>query len=287
MRYFSPAKLNLFFRVLGRRSDGFHEIASLFQTIDLGDNLEIEQAGEDRLTSSDPQLPCDEKNLVVKALHLFRLRTGLGSFRVQAHLEKNIPMEAGLGGGSSNAATMLFACNEIAGYPASMQELARWASELGSDAAFFFSSGSAYCTGRGENFVDQNFQAERVLVPGQAWIAKPSFGVSTQKAYAASRPEHLEQRDPLAALESFLKGTPQFFNDLEVSSFFLCPQLLDVKTALLEAGFSTVVMTGSGSAFICLGLAKAPQVQGLSFTPIRPLQREKQEWYSSLSTICV
>jgi 4-diphosphocytidyl-2-C-methyl-D-erythritol kinase len=196
-------------------------------------------------------------------------------------------MEAGLGGGSSNAATMLFACNEIAGYPASMNELAGWASELGSDAAFFFSSGSAYCTGRGENFQDQNFEAERVLVPGQAWIAKPFFGVSTQKAYGASRPELLEKRDPRTALDSFLKGTPLFFNDLEVSSFLFCPELRDVKTALLEAGFSTVVMTGSGSAFICLGLDIAPQIKGISFTPIRPLRRERQGWYSSLSTICV
>jgi 4-diphosphocytidyl-2-C-methyl-D-erythritol kinase len=110
-RYFSPAKLNLFFRVLSRRSDGFHEIASLFQTIDLGDVLEIAAASQDQLTCTDKELPCDERNLVVKALHLFRRKTGMETFSIRCHLEKKIPKEAGLGGGSSNAATILFLCS--------------------------------------------------------------------------------------------------------------------------------------------------------------------------------
>lgn len=287
MLYFSPAKLNLFFRVLGKRSDGFHEIASLFQTIDLGDTLEVEKSDEDRLTCSDPRLTTGADNLVIKALHLFRRKTGLSSFHVRCHLDKKVPMEAGLGGGSSNAATMLYACNEMAGYPASMQQLADWAGELGSDAAFFFSSGSAYCTGRGEKFVDQPFAAERVLVPGITWIAKPAFGVSTPRAYAACNPEMFTMRDPLAVLHTFLREDPQFFNDLEKPVFELCPDLGKVKQDLLEAGFSTVVMTGSGSAFICLGLDKAPRIDGLTFTPICPLKREHQEWYSLFTTTCV
>jgi ADP-L-glycero-D-manno-heptose 6-epimerase len=287
-RYFSPAKLNLFFRVLGRRNDGFHEIASLYQAIDLGDTLEVEKANEDEITCSDPTLPCDEKNLVVKALQLFRQRTGLASFHVRCRLEKKVPMEAGLGGGSSNAATMLYACNDLASSPASLQELATWGAELGSDVAFFFSSGSAYCTGRGEKFTDQPLLAQRILIPGATWMAKPAFGVSTQRTYQACRPETFEKRDPLAVLDSFLSGSPLFFNDLEHSAFQICPALCDVKRSLQESGFPTVVMTGSGSAFICIGLSAAPKIDkinGLAMTPVLPLQRQAKGWYDFPSEV--
>jgi 4-diphosphocytidyl-2-C-methyl-D-erythritol kinase len=277
--YFSPAKLNLFFRVLSKRGDGFHEIASLYQAIDWGDTLELAEACDDQFTCSDPLLPCDEKNLVVKALDLFRLRSGLSSFRVRCHLEKRVPMEAGLGGGSSNAATMLYACNELAGSPATLQELGLWAAELGSDVAFFFSSGSAYCTGRGEKFADQRLPLRSILLPGATWIAKPAFGLSTPKVYAAICSDRLEKRDPRMVLESFHKGTPLFFNDLEDPAFHICPALQDVKCTLQKAGFSTVVMTGSGSAFICLGLSAPPTFDGLIMAPILPIERKNDGWY--------
>src|SRR3984957_3204907 len=93
----SPAKLNLFLRVLGKRADGYHELASLFQAVDLSDTLELCLAGADRFTCNDPALPTDGSNLVIKALDLFRRKTGV-VFPVAIHLEKRIPLQSGLGG---------------------------------------------------------------------------------------------------------------------------------------------------------------------------------------------
>ena len=175
---------------------------------------------------------------------------------------------------------MFFACNELAGCPASWQQLASWAAELGSDAPFFLIWFSVlHRTGR--EVLDQPFDADRVLKAGATWIAKPTFGISTPQAYQACRPELLEKRDPLTVLGEFLQGRPQFFNDLEQPVFQICPGLAGIKSALQAAGFSSVMMTGSGSAFICQGLGQPPQIDGLSFTPIRPRQRQSQGWYTN------
>jgi 4-diphosphocytidyl-2-C-methyl-D-erythritol kinase len=112
------------------------------------------------------------------------------------------------------------------------------------------------------------------------WIAKPSFGVSTVKAYAAFRAQESEKCDPLAILKGFLQGSPLFFNDLENPAFHISPALREIKYSLQKAGFSTVVMTGSGSAFICLGLSTPPHIDGLVMIPILPIQREAEDWYS-------
>lgn len=139
---FSPAKINLFLRVLGKRSDGYHEIASLFQAINLGDNLTFTLSEQDHLTCSDPHLPCDHTNLVIKAVHLFRKKTNLDT-PVTIHLEKEIPSQAGLGGGSSNAATTLWALNALHNYPYTIGQLQIWSAEIGSDIPFFFLSGNS------------------------------------------------------------------------------------------------------------------------------------------------
>ena len=149
MKFLSPAKLNLFLRVLRKRSDGYHELASLFQAIDLVDALHVREVSEDRFSCSDPAL-LGPSNLVLRALKLFREKTGL-QFPVEMHLEKRIPMQSGLGGGSSNAATALFALNVLAGRVATEEQLCAWSQEIGSDVPFFFSLGTAYCTGRGKS----------------------------------------------------------------------------------------------------------------------------------------
>src|ERR1700688_1220422 len=101
---FSPAKLNLFFRVLRRREDGYHEIASLYQAVNLGDTLQVQLGESQRLTCDDPSLPCDGSNLILKAAQVFRRNTGL-DLKAHFHLIKRIPIQSGLGGGSGNAAT--------------------------------------------------------------------------------------------------------------------------------------------------------------------------------------
>jgi 4-diphosphocytidyl-2-C-methyl-D-erythritol kinase len=282
IRLFSPAKLNLFFRVIRKREDGFHEIASLFQTIDLGDDLVISLSHADELTCSDPSLTCGKDNLVRKALDLFREKSGLTDFHIRCHLTKRIPLQTGLGGGSSNAATTLFACNELAGRPVSRRELVSWAAEIGSDVSFFFSSGSAYCTGRGEITRDVDYDCHREF-PQPCYLAKPKFGLSTPEVYKACNPCELPLRDPGEVLEGFLQGRPEWFNDLEPAACQVSLEFQKTMAVLRSYGFSQVTLTGSGSGAFCFGKSEPPRMDGVQFYSIRPLVRNVQGWYSNPS----
>jgi len=144
----SPAKINIFLRILRKREDGFHELASLFQAISLSDRLSLRSQSElakDSMECNMPGVPTDSSNLILKALDVFRKNTGTKEF-FHVRLEKNVPMEAGLGGGSANAASALWAINELSGRPATNAQLAEYGAEFGSDISFFFSNGTAYCT---------------------------------------------------------------------------------------------------------------------------------------------
>lgn len=259
MRWSSPAKLNLTFQIVAKRSDGYHEISSLFQAIDLCDRLTFHRSQQDRLTCSDPTLPTDSTNLVSKALALFRSRYPF-DFGVEIYLEKNIPQEAGLGGGSSNAATTLWALNELTGRPASLTELVQLGAVLGSDVSFFFSLGTAHCKGRGEILESASLPT---LLSG--WIAKPHFGLSTPAVYKE-----------IKIGESSLRTS--YFNDLEIPAFCLEPRLALLKVELKKMGFAHVSMTGSGTAFFCLGSFPQP-LEGVTFFPFRSLLREPENWY--------
>jgi 4-diphosphocytidyl-2-C-methyl-D-erythritol kinase len=270
MDFYSPAKLNLFFRVLSKRGDGYHEIASLFQAVDLFDRLFFERAERDLITCTRPDIPCDKSNLVHKALLLFRERFSFDT-PVHIHIEKHIPVQAGLGGGSSNAATTLWALNEWAGRPASLSELIGLGALIGSDVPFFFSDGTAYCTGRGELLAP--FTLPHSL---RGWIAKPTFGLSTPAVYQNTRVEEFSLRDPRSALKNF----PTFFNDLEIPAFRLEPRLIALQAALRGMGFSDVVMTGSGTAFFCLGVQVPKALEGVAFSPFQTVGRGLS-WYKS------
>lgn len=140
LRLFSPAKINLFLRIVSKRPDGYHNLSSVFQTISLGDTLtfDFQEQGkqEDVLTCTDPHLPVNSSNLALKAAELFRRKTGIHHF-YKIHLEKIIPIEAGLGGGSSNAATTLWACCQLADIQIPLATLKEWGAEIGSDVPFF------------------------------------------------------------------------------------------------------------------------------------------------------
>jgi 4-diphosphocytidyl-2-C-methyl-D-erythritol kinase len=263
MQLFSPAKINLFLRILGKRPDGYHEIASLFQAIDLGDTLTIDFAKEERLTCSDPTLACDGTNLVLKAVNLFRRKTGL-RFSVDIHLEKNIPTQAGLGGGSSNAATTLWALNALHHHSYSEQELQTWSAEIGSDIPFFFSHGTAYCTGRGECVRDlppiPDFTALSVI--------KPKEGLSTPAIYQALNLGECSSEDPQTLLAHFYSGRPVYINDLEKPALRLCPPLANLKKKLHLEGNKTLFMTGSGTALVSPG-------NGIR----HPINRPQASWY--------
>lgn len=268
----SPAKVNLFLRVLGRRPDGYHELASLFQTIDLQDTLHLSLDQTDALTCSDPSLSTGQDNLVLKAASLFRQKTGK-QFGLKAHLEKRIPTQAGLGGGSGNAATTLWGLNQLLGLPATLLQLQQWSSEIGSDIPFFFSTGTAYCTGRGEQV-----RIEKVSALPSFSIVKPAMGASTTGVYGKLQLDCLTNRDPLNSLSSFCTDKPEYYNDLERAAFDLLPELEVIKKTLLSRGFETVMLCGSGSSFFCVGEAD-PRLAGCMTYSVNPCQRDVKSWY--------
>lgn len=270
----SPAKINLFLRIIKRKEDGYHELASLFQTVTLFDTIRFDFSDQDLLTCSDSRLPCDERNLIHKALHLYRLHLGPIP-PLHIHLEKRIPVEAGLGGGSSNAATTLWALNRIAAKPVSIDALKGVAKQIGADVSFFLSNGTAYCTGIGDIV-----QPAAPLPDRDLWLVKPAWGLSTPKVYKMLDASSLPQRNPEQSLKSFIEGDGEFYNDLEGPAFRLSAETRDLKRRLEACGFSTVLMSGSGSSFFCLGNAIPPADPGLTCFPVRFVNRSIDDWYS-------
>lgn len=248
MTLHSPAKINLWLRILGKRSDGFHEVQTRLCRLTLGDTVEIEHRGagtQVSLTCSDPTVPLDESNLALRALRAFESRTGKqSSWRI--HLEKKIPAGAGLGGGSSNAATILMGANQLAGLPLSQAQLIELGAQIGSDVpCFLLDSPAADGAGRGEQVTPADFPWQLPLV-----LIKPPFPIPTPWAYkrwAASKEIpgilYAPQLCPWGAM----------VNDLErpvFEKFLLLPTL---KTWLLEHGeVQAALMSGSGSTLFAI-----------------------------------
>ena len=287
-----PAKLNLFLRVVRRREDGYHDLASLFQTVALGDTLVVEVAGagaaEDVLRCEEKGVPTDKSNLVMKAFELFRAKTGLDT-KFVADLEKATPSQAGLGGGSSDAAAALFAANRLCGCPASEEDLVAWSGEIGSDISFFFSTGTAYCTGRGEVV-----EPLAPLPAADLYIVKPPDGLSTPAVFKALDLDSRSAEAPEALLAGFVEGGVaggRLVNDLEPPAFACLPSLRDLKAALLEEhGFERAMMSGSGTSIFALGepgdaaaLEAFAEERGLFLAKTTFINREagSEDWYAA------
>jgi 4-diphosphocytidyl-2-C-methyl-D-erythritol kinase len=179
MNILSPAKINLTLEILGRRPDGFHELDTWMLPVGLYDRLEIKPAGPPSFTSNVPELEGDPSNLIVRAAQLFNEAVSIQA-TYAIRLEKNIPIGAGLGGGSSNAGATLRLLNRLHNAPLRAVQLEALGASLGSDVAFFVSGQSARCRGRGELMEPRPF-------PRDLWIClfKPGFGISTADAYRA------------------------------------------------------------------------------------------------------
>lgn len=276
---FSPAKINLFLRIVSKRPDGYHNLSSLFQAISLKDDITMRVQTEkpcDVLTCTEQDLPLDASNLVLRATKLFRDKTGRKTY-FAIHLKKRIPMQAGLGGGSSNAATILWGCNELMQTHVPVDTLQEWGGELGSDVPFFFSRGSAYCTGRGEivyNLPDQPLKSFNLVKP-MGGLSTPAVFRALQLPFSCS--EEIVKKD----FKDCQKRSFSYFNDLEKPSFAIRPELHLLKTKLLAYGFETVLMTGSGSSFFCFGEGKIPADEKLTVFPVHYLHRKASAWYSS------
>lgn len=243
----SPAKVNLFLKIVSKRSDGYHNLYSLFKTVSLFDRLTISLSKEDRIITTNSEIPCDSTNLALKAAHLFAKNYGK-PIPVDIHIEKNIPVEAGLGGGSSNAATVLFGLNELLMRPFSNDQLKEMGSHLGADVAFFFSKGCALCKEKGDVFQDFYLGESPEIT-----LVKPHYGLKTPDVYKAFQLQQ-STSPSVQEIESELNSQEiPFFNDLEKPAFLLKPEMQILKEKLQESGFKAVLMSGSGSSFICLG----------------------------------
>ncbi|HRE04382.1 MAG TPA: 4-(cytidine 5'-diphospho)-2-C-methyl-D-erythritol kinase [Opitutaceae bacterium] len=254
----SPAKINLFLAVIGRRPDGFHDLVSLVAPVTWGDSLsaEVTRTGEIELSCDDPGLPVDESNLVIRAARAFQESSGW-SKGVRFRLLKRTPQGAGLGGGSSNATSTLLALNHLAGEPFTPDALAKLAAGLGSDCPLFLHGGPLVMRGRGEHLEALADGAVQRLRGRRIWLFKPPISIATPWAFrqlAARAPESYltpsaaEERlsrwlrSPTAPVEELL------FNSLE-SVCFEKYLALPTLVAHLEKRFGLKVgMSGSGSA---------------------------------------
>jgi 4-diphosphocytidyl-2-C-methyl-D-erythritol kinase len=241
MQFSAPAKVNLSLRVIRKRDDGFHEIETLMAPVAICDTLDIEcrDSGGLDFSCSDPSLPVDGSNLVVRAVHLF-----CGAKRIDPNvritLEKKIPHGAGLGGGSSDAATTLLALDQLFETRLPREELTHMAAQLGSDIPFFLVRGAALCRGRGEI-------VEPCTLPGTLplLLLKPPFGVPTPWAYRRWR-DSLEI--PGVPYAPQTHGGITLVNDLERPVFEKFIQLAEMKRWLLgQPETAAALMSGSGS----------------------------------------
>jgi len=248
----APAKLNLFLEVLRKRLDGYHDIESLMVAIDLFDTLEVQaQTGDTISLSCDPpELSTGPDNLVVKAANLLRERAGRPELGAAIHLTKRIPTQAGLGGGSADAAATLLALNQIWKLAQTREELAAMGASIGSDVAFFLTPPAAWCEGRGDAVTP-----EPVARPLDFVLVCPPVGLATADVYrrleAPATPSSPIRGDALR--QAVRAGDPDavgraLFNRLEKPAFALAPAVERVSRRLAGLGPCGAMMTGSGSA---------------------------------------
>jgi 4-diphosphocytidyl-2-C-methyl-D-erythritol kinase len=250
----SPCKVNLLLNILGRRADGFHDLETVLYPIQVFDRLTFTRAGQGiQLTCTPPGLPTDARNLVYRAAAMF-LEAAQIKEGVRVGLEKHIPLAAGLGGGSGNAATTLLGLNELFGGPLTPEHLLPIATSLGSDVPFFLQSQPALATGRGERIAPlEPFPALR----GAAFVLiHPGFGIATAWAYQqlARFPHSLNGQPGRAQrIISLLRNADlatagaEFYNSFEAPALEKYPLLTLFQEFLRANGALATLMSGSGS----------------------------------------
>jgi len=248
LRAICPAKVNLGLHVVGKRRDGYHEIVTIFQAIDLYDVLDGEDAEALTLEVSNPSIPAGESNLVVKAARLLQARCEPARVRgARLRLDKAIPAGAGLGGGSSDAAGAFMLLNQLWDLHLDSATVGGFAAELGSDVPFFLFGGTALGTGRGATIEPLPPMADRVVLLGS-----PPFGLSTPEVYRAlEAPLTADGADVTVPrlFVKFAKGNDFALarNDLEAVAFRSRGELAVFRDAVSRSGAEVALVSGSGS----------------------------------------
>ena len=246
----APAKLNLGLHVLRTRPDGYHDLETAFVAVGWADTLSVAPSDRLSLSCSDPALPTDGRNLVVRAARALADYAGIEA-RAALHLDKVVPYGAGLGGGSSDAATALRLLADLWTLDVSADSLAHVAAGLGSDVPFFLTGAPALATGRGERL------APLVRADGAPWrcpfwlvVAVPPVHVSTAEAYRVVTPNDNGRPDIRAVVlsDDLDRWRRDLANDFEAPVVALYPAVGSARSALLDAGAGYAALSGSGSA---------------------------------------
>ena len=245
---FSNAKINLFLKITGKRPDGYHELETIIVPIGLADTMTFSDHPDIVMTCNDPALPVDSRNLVIRAAHLLREKSGVKK-GAKIGLKKRIPVGAGLGGGSSNATHALKGLNQLWKLGLGDEELEKFAGELGSDAAFFVRNRPAFATGRGEKL-----QPLRVDEPIPIFLLNFGFGSSTAWAYRNFVPGgNGGPNPPSKPVLNRETAAKLLWNDLENPAFQKFPILpMALEFLKKQAGVYGVMMSGSGSTLFAV-----------------------------------
>lgn len=243
----APAKINLTLDVLYKRPDHYHEVEMIMTTVDLADRIGLESTedGSIKIMSADRFVPNDHKNLAYQAAQLIKDTYAIKE-GVVISIEKEIPIAAGLAGGSSDAAATLKGLNELWKLGLSLDELAELGSKIGSDVSFCVYGGTALATGRGEKI-------QELPVPPTCWVvlAKPKMGVSTADVYGGLKLDEIEHPNTAQMIQAIETGNYELLcqsvgNVLESVTFNLQPDVVTIKEQMKRFGADAVLMSGSG-----------------------------------------
>lgn len=243
----APAKINLTLDVLYKRPDQYHEVEMIMTTVDLADRIGLEprKDGQIKIISTDRFVPNDERNFAYQAAKLLKDTYGITE-GVSIKIDKEIPIAAGLAGGSSDAAATLRGLNEMWNLNLTMDELAEHGAKIGSDVSFCIYGGTALATGRGEKI-------KELPAPPTCWVvlAKPKIGVSTADVYGGLKLEGIEHPNTKQMIEAIETQNYELVckslgNVLETVTFKLHPEVITIKEQIQRFGADAVLMSGSG-----------------------------------------
>lgn len=282
----APAKVNLYLDVLSRREDGYHEIESVMQAVSLCDKISVDISDASELqislSGTNDAIAWDEKNLAYRACELFAKEAKISNSRIEIFVEKNIPICAGMAGGSTDAAGVLLILNKAYGEPFSKEELCSIGARLGADVPFCIIGGTCLCKGVGDILIPLSPFSDRLLV-----CAIDSSSVSTPVAYSLLDKKYGTSATSSADLDAFLayvkngdlKGvTSSLFNKFESVIIPENPTILKIKDLLLSNGALGALMSGSGPSVFGVFENENDQKRALE-----ALQKEKIQAFSCKS----
>lgn len=269
-------KINLGLDVTGKRNDGYHEVKMVMQSVKIHDSIMLEKntSGDIRITTNLGFIPTDKRNLVYKAAKLMKDEFGIEE-GIAIDLQKHIPVSAGMGGGSSDAAAILAAMNKMFKLKLSLNELMKRGEQLGADVPFCLMKGTALAEGIGEKLTRLPPMPECCIL-----IAKPGFSVSTRKVYEKLSLDEIHDHPDIDGIidaieeEDIYELSSLMGNVLETVTIKDYPQIEDIKNAMIENGALNAMMSGSGPSVF--GIFDEPEEAEYAMDALREMKLAKQ-----------